>query len=87
MIFFANTTPNFYFCRKHQYIVNTKDLGAQIKARRQALKVTQQEVADLADVSINTIVAVERGTGNPQIETLLSICHVLGLQLTTQLKD
>jgi len=67
--------------------VNTKDLGAQIKARRQALKVTQQEVADLADVSINTIVAVERGTGNPQIETLLSICHVLGLQLTTQLKD
>ncbi|MBO8433310.1 MAG: helix-turn-helix transcriptional regulator [Bacteroidetes bacterium] len=67
--------------------MNTKDLGAQIKARRQALKVTQQEVADLADVSINTIVAVERGTGNPQIETLLSICHVLGLQLTTQLKD
>lgn len=67
--------------------MNTKDLGAQIKERRQALKVTQQEVADLADVSINTIVAVERGTGNPQIETLLSICHVLGLQLTTQLKD
>lgn len=67
--------------------MNTKDLGAQIKARRQALKVTQQEVADLADVSINTLVAVERGTGNPQIETLLSICHVLGLQLTTQLKD
>lgn len=67
--------------------MNTKDLGAQIKARRQALKVTQQEVADLADVSINTIVAVERGTGNPQIENLLSICHVLGLQLTTQLKD
>ncbi len=63
------------------------EIGKQIKLRRQELKIKQQELADLASVSINTIVAVERGTGNPQIETLLSICHVLGLQLITKLKD
>jgi len=63
------------------------EIGKQIKLRRQELKIKQQELADLASVSINTIVAVERGTGNPQIETLLSICNVLGLQLITKLKD
>lgn len=33
--------------------------GAQIKERRKALKITQQELADLAGISINTIVATE----------------------------
>lgn len=55
--------------------------------RRQHLHVTQQEVADLADVNINTVVAIERGTGNPKIETLLAICDVLGLQAIVKLKD
>ena len=54
-----------------------KALGMQIKARRLALKIKQQDLADLAVVSINTIVAIERGTGNPRIDTLLSVCDVL----------
>lgn len=51
------------------------------------LKITQQELADLAGVSINTVVAVERGRGNPRMETIISICNVLGLQLRTKLKE
>ena len=76
-----------YIYTKYQYIVNMKALGMQIKARRLALKIKQQDLADLAVVSINTIVAIERGTGNPRIDTLLSVCDVLGLQLVTKLKD
>ena len=76
-----------YICIEYQYIVNMKALGMQIKARRLALKIKQQDLADLAVVSINTIVAIERGTGNPRIDTLLSVCDVLGLQLVTKLKD
>ena len=41
-------------------------LGKQIKERRHLLKIKQQELADLAGVSINTVVAVERGAGNPR---------------------
>lgn len=67
--------------------MNMKTLGIQIKDRRIALKIKQQELADLAGVSINTVVAIERGTGNPCLRTLLSICDVLGLQLVTKLKD
>lgn len=76
-----------YICMKYQYIVNMKTLGEQIKVRRTVLKIKQQELADLAGVSINTVVAIERGTGNPSIKTLVSVCDVLGLQIVTKLKD
>ena len=62
-------------------------IGIQIKNRRQELRINQQELADLAGVSINTVVALERGTGNPRIATLTAICDVLGLQILTKLKD
>ena len=67
--------------------MNMNKLRVEIKNRRRFLKINQQELADLAGVSINTVVAVERGTGNPQLDTLLSICNVLGLTLVTKLKD
>lgn len=76
-----------YICMKYQYIVNMKTLGEQIKVRRTVLKIRQQELADLAGVSINTVVTIERGTGNPSIKTLVSVCDVLGLQIVTKLKD
>lgn len=83
----ASFLENLYIYIEYQYIVNMKTLGIQIKVRRLALKIRQQELADLAGVSINTVVSIERGTGNPRIDTLLSICDVLGLQLITKLKD
>ncbi len=67
--------------------MNKEIIGKQIKERRLDLKIKQQEVADLSGISINTIVAVERGIGNPRIETIISICDVLGLQLITKLKE
>lgn len=67
--------------------MNTKEIGAVIKSRRQELQIKQQDLADLAGVNINTIVATERGMGNPKIETLIAICDVLGLQTVVKLKD
>lgn len=62
-----------------------KTIGMQIKERRKALKITQKELADLAGISINTVVAAERGQGDPKISTYLAICNVLGLKLIVQL--
>lgn len=67
--------------------MNTKEIGTEIKERRQSLKVKQQELADLAGVGINTLVAIERGQGNPKLETLLSVLDTLGLQVDIKLKD
>ena len=46
----------------------------------------QRTLADLADVAVNTVVAIERGEGNPQLTTLLAILDTLGLQLDINLK-
>lgn len=72
---------------KSQRIVNTKEIGNVIKERRQSLKVKQLELSELAGVGINTLVAIERGQGNPKLETLLSILDTLGLQIDIKLKD
>lgn len=67
--------------------MNTKEIGTIIKERRLSLKVKQLELAELAGVGINTLVAIERGQGNPKLETLLSILDTLGLQVDIKLKD
>lgn len=75
------------FAEKSHYIVNTKEIGTTIKQRRQSLKVKQLELSELAGVGINTLVAIERGEGNPKLETLLAILDTLGLQIDIRLKD
>ena len=62
--------------------MNPAEFGMLIKNRRRVLSLKQQDLADLAEVNINTIVAIERGTGNPKLDTLLTICRVLGLNLS-----
>lgn len=56
-----------------------------IRERRLSLGIDQSTLAALAGVSINTVVAVERGTGNPSLHTLSSILAVLGLHIEVRL--
>lgn len=67
--------------------MNYKELGEIIKSRRKSLNVTQPTLALLAGVGLNTLVAIERGNGNPKIQTLLAVLDTLGLKLETSLKD
>ncbi|MBO7099802.1 MAG: helix-turn-helix transcriptional regulator [Bacteroidaceae bacterium] len=66
--------------------MNQKEIGNIIKERRKYLKVTQQTLADLAGVGINTLVAIERGEGNPQLSTLITILDTLGLEININIK-
>ena len=66
--------------------MKTKEIGTIIKERRKHLGVNQQTLADLAGVGLNTLVAIERGEGNPQLNTLLTILNTLGLQIDINLK-
>ena len=76
------------FAANSQFIVimDTKEIGNIIKERRKHLGVNQQTLADLAGVGLNTLVAIERGEGNPQLNTLLTILDTLGLQMDINLK-
>ena len=66
--------------------MDTKEIGIIIKERRKHLGVNQQTLADLAGVGLNTLVAIERGEGNPQLGTLLTILDTLVLQMNINLK-
>ena len=66
--------------------MDAKEIGFIIKDRRKHLGVNQQTLADLAGVGLNTLVAIERGEGNPQLSTLLTVLDTLGLQMKIKLK-
>lgn len=67
--------------------MNSTEIGKIIRERRNELKVNQLTLSELAGVGINTLVAIERGTGNPKLETLLAVLDTLGMQLDVKLKD
>ena len=64
-----------------------QEIGSTIKERRKKLGVNQQTLADLAGVAVNTLGAIERGEGNPQLSTLLTILDTLGLQVDINIKQ
>ena len=64
-----------------------QEIGNAVKERRKKLGINQRTLADLASVAINTVVAIERGEGNPQLTTLLTILETLGLQMDINIKQ
>ena len=64
-----------------------QEIGKAIKERRKKLGINQQTLADLSGVAVNTVVAIERGEGNPQLSTLLMMLDTLGLQLDIVIKQ
>lgn len=57
-----------------------------ITDRRRQLGISQQDLAEMAELGIATIKDIERGKGNPSLNTLKKICNVLGLELHLDIK-
>ena len=49
----------------------------RLKAARVAKDLSQQELADLAGVSRQTIISIEKGDYNPTINLCINICKIL----------
>ncbi|WP_457973240.1 helix-turn-helix transcriptional regulator [Arthrobacter sp. D1-17] len=56
-------------------------LGAEVRARRAALRLNQQDVADMAGVSERFVRFVEQGKPSIQLDSLLAVLETLGLEL------
>ena len=63
------------------------DIGKVIKERRALLRISQQDLSDYSGVGISTVKDLERGVGNPSIDTLRKILDVVGLEMVLQLKQ
>ena len=62
------------------------ELVTVVKERREALGITQAHLAELADVSLRTLKALEVGKGNPTLETIAKLIEVLGMELKLEIK-
>lgn len=58
----------------------------QLKARREALQVTQAMLAELSGVSLRALKQFESGKGNPTLETLSKLADALGMEVNLQVK-
>lgn len=64
-----------------------EELIKTIKARREALQVTQDTLAELSNVGLRTLKQFESGKGNPTLLTLQKIADVLGMEVCLQVKN
>ncbi len=62
--------------------MDRKAIGKVLKERRKFLNVTQEDLADIAGISERTLRDIEKGLANPELESLMNICEVLGLELS-----
>lgn len=63
-----------------------KEIGLYVKERRQVLGIIQPDLAEMAQVSINTLYKIERGEANPSVKVLNKLAEVLGMELSLSIK-
>ena len=63
------------------------NIGNIIKERRALLGISQQDLADFSGVGISTIKDLERGVGNPSLQTLQKMLDVVGMEMVLQVKQ
>ncbi|MES2732061.1 MAG: helix-turn-helix domain-containing protein [Bacteroidota bacterium] len=64
-----------------------ENLGKQIRDRRNFLHITQGDLAEIAGVSLRSLIAIEQGKGNPSLSQLMKILDVLGLKVEISNKN
>ena len=58
-----------------------------IKKRRKLLHINQEDLSQIAGVSLRTLKAIESGKANPSLGKLFKILDALGLTLKTEVKS
>ncbi len=66
--------------------LSSADLGAIIRDRRKQLALTQLELAELANSGNRFIVEVENGKPTVQLQKVLDLVQLLGLELVVRAK-
>ncbi len=60
-------------------------IGKIIQKRRKSRHIIQGDLADIAGISPRTLRNIEKGQANPELETLMRICHVLGMEIKVEI--
>ena len=65
-------------------ITDSKSLGAAIRARRKELEYTQAYRAEFTGLSVTFISDVERGKPTAEIEKVIRLINILGMDITIE---
>ncbi|MBE9462008.1 helix-turn-helix domain-containing protein [Dyadobacter subterraneus] len=60
-------------------------IGRIIQKRRKSRHIIQGDLADIAGISPRTLRNIEKGLANPELETLMRICNVLGMVIKLEI--
>ena len=63
-----------------------KELAKNMRIERARLDISQLKLAEMADISIDTVNLIERGAGNPKLCTIIAIAKALNVDLNTLIK-
>lgn len=63
------------------------ELKEIMKQRRDTLCLSQQDLAEIAGISLATVKDIERGKGNPSLATINKILDVLGMEITYRIRQ
>jgi transcriptional regulator with XRE-family HTH domain len=67
--------------------MNQKAIGRRIKAAREKKGMTQEQLAEWAELSPMHVSVIERGVKLPKLETLINIANVLDVSADVLLQD
>ena len=62
------------------------ELNEVMKKRRKELEISQLDLAEMAEVSLATVKDIERGKGNPSLNTVKRILMVLGVEIHYEIR-
>lgn len=65
-------------------ITDSKSLGAAIRARRKELEYTQAYLAEFTGLSVTFISDVEQGKPTAEIEKVIRLINILGMDITIE---
>ncbi len=56
-------------------------IGVEIKKRRKLLQIIQPDLAEIAGISLRSLIDIETGKGNPTFIQLLKVLNSIGLRI------
>ena len=71
---------------KNESLINTIELGRAIKRRREELKLSLRDVADVTQVSASTLSRIENGTGKPDADNIARLTNWLDMPVDRVMK-
>lgn len=67
--------------------MNQKAVGRRIKVARENKRMTQEQLAEVANLSPMHVSVIERGVKLPKLETLINIANILDVSADELLQD